>query len=66
MELFFFIGGKSLFDSSGPSSANPQDVAREVVEHANYLVHCTKEVSVLRSPKRNENKLRSQTTIDIF
>ena len=52
-----FIGWNYLFDGCDPSSANPQDVARDIVELANCLLHRANESFVLGTPKRNENKL---------
>ena len=42
-----FIGENELFDGCDPSSAKPQDVAREIIELAYYLAHRTKAVFVL-------------------
>ena len=60
-----FIGGNYPFHGSDPFSANPQDVDRNIVELANYIVHHT-EISLLGIPERNENKIIAQTTNDIL
>ena len=65
-DKIILICGNDFIQGCDPSSANPKDVARDIVELAKYPVHRTREVFVLGTPERNENNLRARTSKDIF
>ena len=60
-KIILFFGCKDLLDVCEPSNANPKDVASDLINLANTLVHHAEEAFVLGIPEKDENKLRAES-----